>query len=165
MFTACCRKWCPCSRVVLDKLVPFLTTVFTGRIHWPWTRPVDTGSVCRRAIVSPVQMSVAWRSEVKGQHEVCYHYVNLSHIGAWVVTCNAMRTYLADGWANVMLYRRFPDNHFPGQTFPGQVILRNFHVHSVCKYKLYRPSHTERLLMYACMGLFGKACRPTTGKA
>ena len=28
------------------------------------------------------------------------------------------------------------------QTFPGQVILRNFHVHSVCKYQLYRPSHT-----------------------
>jgi len=53
------------------------------------------------------------------------------------------------------LYRRFPDNHFPGQTFPGQVILRNFHVHSVCKYQLYRPSHTicrytERLLMCAC---------------
>ena len=44
--------------------------------------------------------------------------------------------------------RRFPDNHFPGQTFPGQtfpgqVILRNFHVHSVCKYQLYRPSHNN----------------------
>jgi len=25
--------------------------------------------------------------------------------------------------------RRFPGNHFPGQTFPGQVILRNFYVH------------------------------------
>ena len=37
-----------------------------------------------------------------------------------------------------MLYRRFPANHFPGQTFPGQVILRNFQVHSVCKYQLYR---------------------------
>jgi len=77
--------------------------------------------------------------------------------------------------------RRFPDNHFPGQTFPGQtfprqVILRNFHVHSVCKYKLYRPSHTicrytERLLMCACrpaisiQGLFGKACSPSMGKA
>ena len=72
--------------------------------------------------------------------------------------------------------RRFPDNHFPGQTFPGQVILRNFHVHSVCKYQLYRPSHTicrytERLLMCACRpavsirGLFGKACSPTMGKA
>jgi len=40
------------------------------------------------------------------------------------------------------------------QTFPGQVrpILRNFHVHNVCKYHHYRPSHTirrntERLLM------------------
>jgi len=48
--------------------------------------------------------------------------------------------------------RPFPDNHFPGQTFPGQVILRNFHVHGVCKYQLYRPSdttcrYTERLLM------------------
>jgi len=32
--------------------------------------------------------------------------------------------------------RPFPDNHFPGQTFPGQVILRNFHVDSVCKYQL-----------------------------
>ena len=93
------------------------------------------------------------------------------------------------------LYRRFPDNHFPGQTFPGQVILRNFHVHNVCKYQLYRPSpvpdmtynvfsgtlnptqsidrpsHTERLLMCACRpairirGLFGKACSPTVGKA
>jgi len=83
--------------------------------------------------------------------------------------------------ADVALYRRFPDNHFPGQTFPGQtfpgqVILRNFHVHSVCKYQLYRPSHTicrytERLLMCACRpavsirGLFGKACSPTMGKA
>ena len=27
--------------------------------------------------------------------------------------------------------RRFPDNHFPGQTFLGQVILRNFHVSCV----------------------------------
>ena len=74
------------------------------------------------------------------------------------------------------LYRRFPDNHFPGQTFPGQVILRNFHVHSVCKYQLCRPSHTicrytERLLMCACRpavsirGLLGKACSPTMGKA
>jgi len=74
--------------------------------------------------------------------------------------------------------RRYPDNHFPGQTFPGQVILRNIHVHSVCKYKLYRPSHTicrytERLLMCACRpavsklirGLFGKACSPRMGKA
>ena len=77
--------------------------------------------------------------------------------------------------------RRFPDNHFPGQTFhgqtfPGQVILRNFHVYSVCKYQLYRPSHTicrytEHLLMCACRpavsirGLFGKACSPTMGKA
>ena len=115
-------------------------------------------------------------------------------------------------WA---LYRRFSDNHFPGQTFPGQVVsrtiqfpdktfpgqelsrtitfpdktfpvedvsrtftfpdrrfpdklLRNFNVHSVCKYQLYRPSHTicrytEHLLMCACrpvvsiQGLFGKA--------
>jgi len=91
-----------------------------------------------------------------------------------------------------MLYRRFPDNHFPGQTFsgqdvsrtrrfpyktfPGQVILRNFHVHSVCKYQLYRPTqtickYTERLLICACRpavstrGLFGKACSPTMGKA
>jgi len=63
-----------------------------------------------------------------------------------------------------VLYRRFPHNHFPGQTFPGQVILRNFHLHNVCKYQLYRPSHTicrytERLLMCACSmrGLFGKA--------
>ena len=134
--------------------------------HYPCTRPVDTGSVCRRAIVSPVQMSVAWRSEVKGQHEVCYHYVNLSHVGAWVVTCNAMRTYLADGPANVNAL----------QTFPGQVILMNFHVHNVCKYQLYRPSHTicrytESLLVCACRpavnirGLFGKACSPTMGKA
>ena len=57
------------------------------------------------------------------------------------------------------------------QTFPRQVILRNFHVHNVCKYQLYRPSHTicrytERLLMCACRpavsirGLFGKACSP-----
>ena len=62
------------------------------------------------------------------------------------------------------------------QTFPGQVILRNFHVHNVCKYQLYRPSHTicrytERLLMCACrpavsiQGLFGKACSSTMGKA
>jgi len=50
--------------------------------------------------------------------------------------------------------RPFQDNHFPGQTFPGQVrpILWNFHVHNVCKYQLYRPSHTicrytGRLLM------------------
>jgi len=46
----------------------------------------------------------------------------------------------------------------------------------VCKYQLYRPSHTicrytERLLMCACRpavsirGLFGKACSPTMGKA
>ena len=72
--------------------------------------------------------------------------------------------------------RPFPDNHFPRQTFPGQVILRNFHVHSVCKYQLCRLSHkicryTERLLMCACRpavsirGLFGKACSPTMGKA
>jgi len=76
--------------------------------------------------------------------------------------------------------RRFPDKSFPGQDvsrtrpfpdnhFPGQVILRNFHVHSVCKYPLYRLSHTmckytESLLMCACRpavsirGLFGKAC-------
>ena len=76
--------------------------------------------------------------------------------------------------------RRFPDNHFPGQTFPrqtfpGQVILRNFHVYSVCKYQLYRLSHTickymEHLLMCVCRpavsirGLFGKACSPTMGK-
>jgi len=70
----------------------------------------------------------------------------------------------------------FPDRHFPDKTFPGQVILRNFHVHTVCKYPLYRPSHTicrytERLLMCACRpavsirGLFGKACSPTMGKA
>jgi len=48
--------------------------------------------------------------------------------------------------------RRFPDKTFPGQTFSGQVILRNFQVHNVCKYQLYRPSqticmYTERLLM------------------
>ena len=30
----------------------------------------------------------------------------------------------------------FPDKTFTGQTFPGQVILRNFHVASVCKYQL-----------------------------
>ena len=64
--------------------------------------------------------------------------------------------------------RPFPDSHFPGQTFPGQVILRNFQVHNVCKYQLYRPSqticmYTERLLMCACntalsiWGLFGKS--------
>ena len=46
----------------------------------------------------------------------------------------------------------FPDRRFPDKTFPGQVILRNFHVHNVCKCQLYRPSHTiyrytERLLM------------------
>jgi len=56
--------------------------------------------------------------------------------------------------------RPFPDSHFPGQTFPGQtfpgqVILKNFQVHNVCKYQLYRPSqtirmYTERLLMCAC---------------
>jgi len=51
--------------------------------------------------------------------------------------------------------RPFLDNHFPGQTFPGQVILRNLLVHSVCKCQLYRPSHTicrytEHLLMCAC---------------
>ena len=62
------------------------------------------------------------------------------------------------------------------QTFPGQVILRNFHVHNVCKYQLYSPSHTicrytDRLLMCACRptvsirGLFGKARSPTMGKA
>jgi len=71
------------------------------------------------------------------------------------------------------LYRRFPDNHFPGQTFPrqvvsqtrpftdnhfpwqtfpGQVMLRNFDVHNVCKYQLCWPSHTiyrytEHLMM------------------
>jgi len=31
--------------------------------------------------------------------------------------------------------RLFPDDHFPGQTFSGQVILRNFHLHNVCKYQ------------------------------
>jgi len=71
--------------------------------------------------------------------------------------------------------RPFPDNHFPGHTFPGQVILKNIDVHSVCKYKLYRPSHTicrytEHLLMCACRpavsirGLFVKACSPRMGK-
>jgi len=60
------------------------------------------------------------------------------------------------------------------QTFPGQVMLRNFQVHNVCKYQLYRPSHaicryTEHLLMCASRpevsvrGLFGKAS--TVGKA
>jgi len=72
--------------------------------------------------------------------------------------------------------RPFPNSHFPGQTFPGQVILRNFQVHNVCKYQIYRPSqticvYTERLLMCACrpalsiLGLFGKSCSPTMGKA
>ena len=45
--------------------------------------------------------------------------------------------------------RRFPEWRFPYKTFPGQVILRNFHVHSVCKYQLYRPSHT------ICMWVYG----------
>jgi len=84
-------------------------------------------------------------------------------------------------------YRRFPDKTFSGQdlsrtitfpdkTFPGHVILRNFHVHHVCKYQLYWPNqtiyrYTERLLIYACRpavtiwGLFGKACSATMGKA
>jgi len=31
----------PCSRV--SKMTP----VFTGRVHGPWTRPVNTGSVYR----------------------------------------------------------------------------------------------------------------------
>jgi len=43
---------------------------------------------------------------------------------------------------NLSRTRPFPDNYFSGQTFPGQVILRNFHVHNVCKFQLYRPSDT-----------------------
>ena len=92
-----------------------------------------------------------------------------------------MSPFDIDCFTDVSRTRHFPDktfpvNHFPGQTFPGQVILRNFHVHNVCKYQLCRPSHaicryTERLLMCACRsaisirGLFGKACSPTMGKA
>ena len=78
-------------------------------------------------------------------------------------------------WEIRSLYRRFPDNQFPGQTFPGQVILRNFQVHNVCKYQLYRPSqmicmYMECLLMCACRlalsirELFGKSCSPTIRK-
>jgi len=61
-------------------------------------------------------------------------------------------------------------------TFPRQVILRNFHVHNVCTYQLYRPSHTicrvygasTDVCFYACSkyvwGLCGKACSPTMVK-
>jgi len=70
----------------------------------------------------------------------------------------------------------FPDKTFPRQMFPGQIILRNFHVHNVCKYQLCMSSHmtcryTEHLLMCACRpavsirGLFDKTCSPTMGKA
>jgi len=56
---------------------------------------------------------------------------------------------------------RFPDNHFPGQTFPWQVILRNFHVHNVCKYQLYYSHtigrYTERLLIIIIIILRGQS--------
>jgi len=104
-------------------------------------------------------------------------------------TCIALQTFPRQSLSrtDVSRTRRFPDKSFPGQdisrtrrfpykTFPGQVILRNFHVRSVCKYQLYRLSHTicrytERLLVCACrpavsiLWLFGKACSPTMGKA
>ena len=87
------------------------------------------------------------------------------------------QTYMQTRWSHYFapllraLYRRFPDNHFPGQDvsrkkrfrykkFPGQVIIRNFPVHNVCTYQLYRSSHTicmdtERLLMCASHPIFG----------
>ena len=134
-----------------------------------------------------------------------HNYCDCGTVVCTLSTCNDLCTpisFLSRVVIYVALYRRFPDKTFPGQslswtrrfperrfpyktfpvqtllgrqTFPGQVIPRNFHVHSVCKYQLYRPSYTicrytERLLMCVCRpavsirGLFGKACSPTMGK-
>jgi len=117
------------------------------------------------------------------------------HVGHWptlLVRFNSQQKMRNATWTSIFKwkngfdsrsteppYRRFPDNHFPGQTFAEQVILRNFHVHNVCKYQLYRRSpticrYTERLVMCTLVdayrpevsiwGPFGKACSPPMDK-